>query len=83
MTAEKDFDLHSFLIEKYKDQDTVKIINHRQCYFYMQNNVFPLWTEAGYNHMVVYRFLREPTLKLFKSWREYEAEENNISAQKG
>ena len=40
----------------------------------MSQGVFPLWNEAGYNDRIVYVFLKEPTLRLFKKWREHDTQ---------
>lgn len=66
------FDVQAFLRDKFKNQDTVKIINPKQCYFYMSEGVYPLWNEAGYDEKIVFVFLKEPTLRLFKKWREFD-----------
>lgn len=42
----------------------------------MSEGVYPLWCEAGYDNKIVYVFLKEPTLRLFKKWRDH-----NISWQ--
>ena len=68
----RDFDLQGFLRDKYRGEDLVKLLNPRQCYFYMSEGVFPLWNEAGYDGKIVYVFLKEPTLRLFKKWREHD-----------
>lgn len=66
------FDVQSFLRDKFKGEDLVKILNPKQCYFYMSEGVYPLWCEAGYEDKIVYVFLKEPTLKLFSKWRSHD-----------
>lgn len=66
------FDVQGFLRDKYRNQDTVKLINPRQVYFYMSEGVYPLWNEAGYDEKIVFVFLKEPTLRLFKKWRDFD-----------
>ena len=68
----RDFDLQGFLRDKYRNRELVRLLNPRQCYFYMSEGVFPLWCEAGYDEKIVYVFLKEPTLRLFKKWREHD-----------
>jgi hypothetical protein len=70
----RDFDLQGFLRDKYQGEDLVRLLNPKQCYFYMSEGVFPLWNEAGYEGKIVYVFLKEPTLRLFKKWREHNTE---------
>lgn len=65
----RDFDLQAFLRDKYRGQ----------CYFYITQGVYPLWTEAGYNDRIVFVFLKEPTLRLFKKWREHDTIWNEIN----
>lgn len=69
-------------MDKYKNQDLVRIVNPKQTYFYMQQGIFPLWNEPGYNEKIVYVFLKEPTLRLFKQWREHDAYNQNKKANK-
>ena len=66
------FDVQGFLRDKYRNQDTVKLINPRQVYFYMSEGVYPLWNEVGYDEKIVFVFLKEPTLRLFKKWRDFD-----------
>nr|DAV02288.1 MAG TPA: hypothetical protein [Caudoviricetes sp.] len=70
----RDFDLQGFLRDKYRGEELVRLLNPKQCYFYMSQGVFPLWNEAGYNDRIVYVFLKEPTLRLFKKWREHDTQ---------
>lgn len=64
------FDLQGFIRDKYKNCETVKLLNPRQCYFYMTKGVYPLWIEPGYDNKIVFVFLKEPTLRLFGEWRK-------------
>lgn len=68
----RDFDLQGFIRDKYRDMETVKLVNPDQCYFYMSEGVYPLWNEPGHNNKIVYVFLKEPTLRLFRKWREHD-----------
>lgn len=68
-------DFRTMIHEHYKDTEVVRLINPKQVYFYLQNNVFPLWLEAGYNERIVYVFEKEPTLKLFACWRNHDKDE--------
>ena len=63
--------------DKYKQEDLVRLINQKQVFFYLKNNVYPLWLEAGYNDRIVYVFLKQPTLMLFSKWRNYETGDVN------
>ena len=60
------------LKKEYDDKDVVKLVNPKQTLFYMKNGVYPLWLEVGYNDRIVFVFLKEPTLRLFKQWREFD-----------
>jgi len=66
------FNIRQFIQDKYKDEDLVRLINQKQVFFYIKNNVYPLWLEAGYNDRIVYVFQKEPTLCLFTKWRNYD-----------
>lgn len=68
----QELNLQEFLREKYRNADVIKILNPRQCYFYMSEGVYPLWNEVGYDGKIVYVFLKEPTVPLFKKWREHD-----------
>ena len=48
----------------------------------MQQGIFPIWNEPGYNERIVYVFLKEPTLRLFKQWREHDTYNQNKKANK-
>lgn len=65
-------DFRTMIQENYKSAELVRLINPKQVYFYLENGVFPLWLEAGYNERIVYVFEKEPTLKLFCRWREHD-----------
>lgn len=62
----------------YKDTELVRLVNPKQVYFYLQNGVFPIRIEAGYNERIVYVFEKEPTLKLFMSWCKHEVERGRL-----
>lgn len=64
--------------ENHKDTEVVRLINPKQVYFYLQNKVFPLWLEAGFNERIVYVFEKEPTLKLFALWRSHEVDKGRL-----
>ena len=36
----RDFDLQAFLRDKYRGQELVRLLNPKQCYFYMTQGVF-------------------------------------------
>lgn len=67
----RDFDVQGFLRDKFKNAELIKLVNPKQCYFYMTQGIYPLWNEVGYDNKIVYVFLKEPTLRLFKQWREH------------
>jgi hypothetical protein len=66
------FNLQEFLKDKYRNADVVRLLNPQQCSFYMSEGVYPLWNEVGYGGKIVYVFLKEPTVPLFKKWREHD-----------
>ena len=68
----EEFDLIGFIKEKYKDVDKVRLVNPKQAYYYMQNGVYPLWNEAGYDDRIVFVFEKEKTLRLFSGWRNHQ-----------
>lgn len=70
----RDFDVQGFLRDKYRNAELIKLVNPRQCYFYMTQGIYPLWNEVGYDNKIVYVFLKEPTLRLFHQWREHDTE---------
>lgn len=55
---------------QYKDEDIIHLLNPRQVYFYLENNIHPLWLETGRDNKIVFVFEKKPTLLLFKKWRE-------------
>lgn len=63
--------LKKIIMKEYDDNDIVKILNQRQAYSYMSNNVFPLFCEAGYNDRIVFVFCKSETEDLFNLWKEY------------
>lgn len=67
----RDFGVQGFLRDRFKTAELIKIVNPKQCYFYMTQGIYPLWNECGYDDKIVYVFLKEPTLRLFKQWREH------------
>ena len=67
----------AFLRDKYANQDLVKLVNEKQVCFYMKQGVYPLWNELGYNDRILFVFLKEPTLRLFKEWRDQDNEWKN------
>ena len=50
--------------------DEVRLINPKQVYYYLSQNVFPLRLECGYDEKIVFVFEKEATLRLFSKWRE-------------
>lgn len=50
--------------------DEVRLINPKQVYYYLSQNVFPLRLECGYDEKIVFVFDKEATLRLFSKWRE-------------
>lgn len=52
------------------EEDVVRIVNPKQVYFYLQNNLHPIRLEAGYNGRIVYVFQKRDSLMLFHEWCE-------------
>lgn len=73
--------MQGFLRDKYAGQELVKLVNPLQVFFYMSEGVYPLWNEPGYNNKIVFVFLKEPTLRLFKKWREYSSKMNELKEE--
>ncbi len=68
----QEFDLQAFVKETYKDRIIIRIINPKQAYYYMSQNVFPLWVEPGFDERIVFVFLKKDTVLLFKKWKAYD-----------
>ena len=73
--------MQGFLRDKYAGQELVKLVNPLQVFFYMSEGVYPLWNEPGYNNKIVFVFLKEPTLRLFKKWRKYSSKMNELKEE--
>ena len=48
----------------------LKIMNYKQCLFYVTNGVQPIRLEKGYDGKMVFIFTKEDTYKLFPLWRK-------------
>jgi hypothetical protein len=57
--------------------DEVRLINPKQVYYYLSQNVFPLRLECGYDEKIVFVFEKEATLRLFSKWRERDTDWRN------
>ena len=51
--------------------EEIKIINKWQVVFYLERNVQPIRLELGYNDRIVFVYLKEDTIEVWKQWKAY------------
>lgn len=61
----------------YAVKDAVRIVNQKQCLYYIKNNVYPVDMYASIDEktdkpILVMVFLREETAEVYKKWCNYE-----------
>ena len=47
----------------------IKIVNKWQVVFYLKKGVSPIRVELGYNDRLVFVFLKEETIEVWKEWK--------------
>ena len=51
--------------------EEIKIINKWQVVFYLERNVQPIRLELGYDDRIVFVYLKEDTIEVWKQWKAY------------
>ena len=56
------------------DEKIIKLVNKEQVAFYLQRGVEPIKVQLGYNDRLVFVFLKEDTIEVWKQWKCYTVE---------
>ena len=59
------------MFDEIKNQEEIKIINKHQVVFYLERNVEPIRVELGYDDRIVFVYLKEDTIEVWKQWKAY------------